>query len=93
MQKMDYSTYTKCIRDDTLLVDLSRTVASIQSLMMFLYSLQEVQINCVQPTSSKQVECGMSSCYPKPVMFPPEGLDSRSERRFKEFKPSSVFQP
>lgn len=35
VQKMDYSMYTKCIKEDTLLVDLSRTVASIQSLMMF----------------------------------------------------------
>lgn len=90
---MDNGTYTKYIRADTLLVDLSRTVATIQSLMMQVYTPTGCKKKCMQPTSSKQVECGMSSCYPKPVMFPPEGLDSRSERRFKELMPSSVFQP
>ena len=81
---MNYSMYTKCIREDTLLADLSKTVASIQSLMLF-YTRTGCK-KCMQPTSSKQVERGMSSCYPKPVMFSPEGLDSRSESRFKGIK-------
>ena len=32
-------------------------------------------------TSSEQVECGMGSCHPKPVMLSPEGLDSSSEKK------------